>query len=99
MATRSPAPHAQLQEADAEVLHPVGHLTVADVRPAAFALGPERDRPAAEPVHRLEVELVQRGRRGASYWNRMMKRWPEPGTGVSSARLARIATIAVSGAV
>ncbi len=55
---------AQLVQAEAQVLYPVGQIGVAQVEPLAVALGAGGHRPGAEPRQRPEVELVEGSRRG-----------------------------------
>ena len=72
--------HAQLAQADARGVDPLGELAVVERRPAAVPPDAHRHRAGGERLDGVEVELGQRARRGSPYGavNRMMKRCPEP---------------------
>ena len=89
---------AQLAQAEAGRLHPFGQVAIAQLEPLPVAPDARGHRAGGEPLDRPEIELGERGRRGAPYGvKRTMKRWPEPGTVAPRVRSARTVTTMLSG--
>src|SRR5207302_9760298 len=89
-------PDAELEQAGAERLHALRHLSVRDRAPRPVGLVPERRGVIGVPLHSAEEQLGQGA--GAHGTNRTVNRSGEPGRRALTPRLALAVTSTLAGA-